>query len=139
MVSVEEQTRIAKDFVTNVARGGIDAKYYADDLTAWSLWSSAKGLFKRDDYLPKLTMMAELFKSLDMKIDSTTAEPGRVTLQTRSTAVLFNGTPYSNEYMFLIEFNDRNQIKHVREYFNVEKFREILIPAIEQWSASRRA
>ena len=139
MASVDEQVRIAKDFLTNICRGGIDPKYYADDMTAWSLWSSAKGLFSREDYLPKLKMMQQLFRSMEMKIDTTTAQLGRVTLQTRSLGVLFNGAPYDNEYLFLIEFNDKDQIRHVREYFNVEKFRAGLVPAIEQWTALQKA
>jgi hypothetical protein len=138
MASVDNQVRIAKDFLTNICRGGIDSKYYADDMTAWSLWSSAKGTFSRADYLPKLKMMQQLFKSMEMKIDSTAAQPGRIALQTRSQGVLFNGAPYSNEYLFLIEFNDHDQIRHVREYFNVEKFRAGLVPAIAQWTALQK-
>src|SRR5690242_1668268 len=101
MISVEEQTRIATEFLVNVARGGIDHKYFADDLTAWSLFSSAMGMITRERYLPNLVMMPQLFeKPLEMKVDTTTAQPGRVALQSRSHGVLHGGEEYSNEYLF---------------------------------------
>lgn len=134
MSSVEEQTRIATDFLKNLGRGGIDRKYYADDMTCWS---SLMGTVKLEDYLPKLDSVKAVFKKpLEIMVDSTTAQPGRIVLQVRSWGVLFNDDIYDNEYLFLFEFNERDQIRHIREYFNMDKTRDILIPAIAEWKAA---
>jgi hypothetical protein len=132
MISVEEQTRIAIDFLTNIGRGGIDRKYYADDMVAWS---GAMGFVKLPDYLPKLDIVQKVFPTpLAMKIDNVTAQPGRVVLQSRSHGVLFNGDVYSNEYLFMFEFNDKGQIRHIREYFSWDRLQNILLPAIVKWN-----
>ena len=135
-MSVAEQTRIATEFLVNIGRGGIDPKYYADDLTAWS---HLMGTVTLEEYLPKLELTKAVFSPpLEMTIDTTTAQPGRVVLQSHSQGTLFNGEEYTNEYLFLIEFNDRNQIRHVREYFDQDRTRDILLPAVQQWRESRQ-
>jgi hypothetical protein len=131
MAAVEEQVDLAVEFLINIGKGGIDRKYYADDMVAWS---SAMGFVKLPDYLPKLDIMTKVFPTpLEMKIDTATAQPGRVVLQSRSNGVLYNGETYSNEYLFLFEFNDKGQIRHIREYFNMDRLRNILMPAIVKW------
>lgn len=135
MSAVEEQIRIATSFLKNLGHGGIDRKHYADDMTCWSTLMRTVTL---EEYLPKLDTVKAVFKvPLEITVDSTTAQPGRVVLQVRSHGVLFNDEVYENEYLFLIEFNEQDQIRHVREYFNQDPTRDILIPAIEEWKAAR--
>ncbi len=133
MISVEEQTQLAIAFVKNVAGGGADESQYADDLT---VWTSTAGLISREDYLPRLARAAKLWKiPLEMTIDSVTAIPGRVVLQTRSHGVLFNGAEYGNSYIFLIEFNEQGQFRHIREYYDPDRIRNIFHPAMAEWKA----
>ncbi len=135
MSSLDEQIRIATSFLKNIGRGGIDRKHYADDMTCWSTLMRTVAL---EDYLPKLDSVKAVFKEpLVMTVDSTTAQPGRVVLQVRSHGVLYTDETYENEYLFLFEFNDRDQIRHVREYFNQDPTRDILIPAIEAWKRAQ--
>jgi ketosteroid isomerase-like protein len=71
--------------------------------------------------------------------DAPAPEPGsrpadvRVALQARSRRVLYDGQEYTNEYLFLVEFNDSGQIRHVREYFDMDRVRDILQPAVARW------
>jgi hypothetical protein len=131
MTSVTEQVRIATEFLINIGKGGIDAIYYADDLTAWS---HLMGTVERDEYLSKLELTEAVFaSSLDMAIDTTTAQPGRIVLQSHSCGMLATGQEYTNEYLFLFEFNDSDQIRHVREYFDMDRTRDVLLPAVELW------
>ena len=134
MPSLENQTRIATQFLKNIGRGGIDAKHYADDMTCWS---TLMRTVTREEYLPKLETVKAVFKvPLEITVDSVTAQLGRVVLQIRSHGVLYNDEVYQNEYLFLFEFNEQDQIRHIREYFNMDPTRDMLIPAIEKWKAA---
>jgi ketosteroid isomerase-like protein len=70
---------------------------------------------------------------LEMTVDSTTAEPGRVAVRSHSRGVLYNGREYANQYLFLIEFDEAGKICHAREYFDVRPLLEILLPAIREF------
>lgn len=130
-MDLARQTDIAVDFVTRVGTGGIDERHYAPDLTAWS---PLMGLIAREQYLPKLSSVKEVWREpLRVTIDTVTAQPGRVAVQARSQGVLHDGQAYGNAYLFLIEFNDADQIRHVREYFNPDPVREILQPVVYRW------
>ena len=131
MTTTEHQARIAAEFVRRVGTGGIDACHYAPDLTAWS---PLMGMISRDQYLPKLSSVKEVWREpLAVTIDSVTAQPGRVAVQARSRGVLHDGQEYGNTYLFLIEFNEAGQIRHVREYFNPDPVRDILQPVVFRW------
>lgn len=136
MLTLNEQIAIAREFVANVAGGGIDEQYYAPDLTVWTV---STGLITRDEYLPRLKIAAEVWQTpLTVTIDSITAQPGRVVLQARSSGVLFTGQEYSNDYIFLIEFDDAGRIRHIREYFNLDRVRDIFRPAVAKWQEIAR-
>jgi ketosteroid isomerase-like protein len=132
-MTASEETRIAVEFVERVGTGGIDERHYAADLTAWS---PLMGMITREQYLPKLSSVKEVWREpLSVTIDTVTAQPGRVAVQARSHGVLIDGQAYGNTYLFLIEFNDAGQIRHVREYFNPDPVREILQPVVFRWRA----
>ncbi|MEW9855598.1 nuclear transport factor 2 family protein [Novosphingobium sp. M1R2S20] len=122
---------IASKFLLNIGSGGIDVRHYADDLTAWS---PLMGTIPREEYLPKLKTVSEVWhRPLEVTIDTITAEGSRVVLQARSNGRLYDGQEYANTYLFLLEFDDQNRIRHVREYFDPDPVREILQPAVQRW------
>ena len=128
MQSLEGQVRIAVDYVRHIGTGGIDEKYLADDMCAWSISSH---WMPRATYWPRLKHVKAIFTTpLEMTIDTTTAQPGRVVVQARSRGVLYTGEEYTNHYLFLIEFNEQGQIRHVREFFDPVRLRTILMPAL---------
>jgi ketosteroid isomerase-like protein len=131
MSELEEQIRIAKHFVAHVASGGIEKDYYADDMTVWTVTT---GLLEIKDYLPRLNRAKNVWKEpLVMTFDSVTAQPGRVVVQARGRGVPTTGEVYTQDYLVLVEFTEGNKIKHVREYFDVERLERILRPALTQW------
>lgn len=133
MSSVEEQRRIAAEYVRLIGNGGIEEAFLADDMTAWSF---TMGLVSRAEFWPRMKKVVDVFpEPLAMTIDSTTAEPGRVAVRSHSRGVLYNGQEYSNEYLFLIEFDDAGKICHAREYFDVRNLLEILLPAIREFES----
>ncbi len=133
MLTIEEQTRIAVDYVRLIAQGGIDEQYIAGDMTAWSL---SMGLVPRSRYWPRLKHVKAVFTTpLEMTILSTMTGPGRVMVESCSRGVLYTGEEYRNDYCFLIDFNAAGRIHRVREYFNVEKLRATLLPALLKYEA----
>jgi len=128
MNDVEEQRRIASEYVRLIGNGGIDESCLAEDMTAWSF---TMGLVERAEFWPRMKKVVDVFpEPLVMTVDSTTAEPGRVAVRSHSHGVLYNGQEYANEYHFLIEFDEAGKIRHAREYFDVRPLLEILLPAI---------
>ena len=67
--------------------------------------------------------------------DMVTAVQDRVFVQAHSRGNLFTGDVYSNDYMFVIDFNENGQIRRAREYFNVDTLRATLMPALLKWEA----
>lgn len=133
--ALEEQIRIAKDYVTHVAGGGIDESHYADGFT---VWTTSNGDIDGKEFLPKVRRSKNLWITpLKMTIDSVTAQPGRVVLQTRSAGKLITDADYSNNYIFLIEFDDANKIRHVREYFDIRRLEALYRPALAKWQAEQ--
>jgi len=133
MSQLEEQRRIAAEYVRQIGNGGIDESFLAEDMMAWSF---TMGLVPRAEFWPRMKKVVDVFpEPLEMKIDSTTAEPGRVAVRSHSRGVLCNGREYANEYLFLIEFDEAGKILHAREYFDVRPLLEILLPAIRELDA----
>lgn len=122
---------IASAFLLNIGKGGIDRRHYAEGLTAWS---PLMGTITLEEYLPKLETVSEVWqRPLEVVIDSITAQENRVVLQARSSGRLYDGLEYANTYLFLIEFDEDNRIRHVREYFDPDPVRDILQPAVVRW------
>ena len=122
---------IASAFLRNIGRGGIGRGFYADNLTAWS---PLMGTITLEEYLPKLQAVSEVWeRPLEVTIDTVTAQDDRVVLQARSNGKLYDGREYANTYLFLVEFDEEDRIRHVREYFDPDPVREILRPAVMRW------
>ncbi len=133
MTSLKEQKQIAVAYVTHIANGGIDEKHIAHDMVAWSLSS---GDMPKAIYWPRLKHVKAIFSTpLAMIIDEVTQVQDRVFVQSHSRGVLYTGIVYSNDYLFVIDFSEQGQIRRAREYFNVEKLRTLLMPALLKWEA----
>lgn len=133
MNSTNQQEKLAVECVRAIGEGGLDHSFFSKDLTAWSAIS---GLMDRDVYLGKLKTVKDIFtEPLEMTIDVTTVQPGRVAIQCRSTGKLFTGDDYANNYHFLVEFDSHNKIRHVREYFDTSIAYKVLVPAMQKWLA----
>lgn len=125
---VDDRVEIASAFLLNIGCGGIDPRHYADDLTAWS---PLMGTITLEEYLAKLKTVGEVWqRPLKVTIDTVTAQETRVVLQARSNGKLYNGQKYANTYLFLIEFDEEDRIRHIREYFDPDPVRDILQPAV---------
>jgi ketosteroid isomerase-like protein len=133
MDELERRRQVAADYVRLIGRGGIDESHLADGMTAWSF---TMGLVERAEFWPRMKKVVDVFpEPLEMTVDSTTAEGGRVAVRSHSRGVLYDGQEYANQYLFLIEFDEDGKILHAREYFDVRPLLEILLPAIRALDA----
>jgi hypothetical protein len=65
---MQSAVEIASAFVRNIGRGGVERRFYADDLTAWS---PLMGTISLEEYLPKLKAVSEVWaRPLDVTIQS---------------------------------------------------------------------
>ena len=132
---MQTRVEIASAFLLNIGRGGIEPSFYADGLTAWS---PLMGTISLEEYLPKLQAVSEVWeRPLEVTIDTVTAQDDRVVLQARSNGTLYGGREYANTYLFLVEFDEEDRIRHVREYFDPDPVRDILRPAVMRWLERR--
>ena len=93
-----------------------------------------------EEYKSKLKAVSEVWeRPLEVTIDTVTAQDDRIVLQARSNGRLCDGREYANTYLFLVEFNEEDRIRHVREYFNPDPVRDILQPAVMRWIERGRA
>lgn len=128
MTSAEMQQRIAIEFVQNLIAGGVSAQHYADDMTVWTLVS---GLSTKDVYLGRLRIVGQVFSPpLEITVDAVDAQLGWVAARAHSAGQLIDGVAYSNNYLFVLEFNERCQIRHVREYCDLDRA-QIVVSAMQ--------
>lgn len=128
---------VAIDLVSNIALGGIADEFLADDLTAWTLTT---GHIDKATWQSKLKRAGHLWDiPLKMTIDTILHDNSKVAIQSRSNGRLITGETYSNTYMFLIEFNSNSKIRHVREYYDVNRLEQVYRPAARLWEARQNS
>jgi ketosteroid isomerase-like protein len=128
---LEKQRDVALEFVRNMAGGGIDERYFAKDMTVFTL---ATGHIPIRDYLPKLRRAKHVWKApAVMTIDTVTQVPDRVVIQARGRGEPITGGVYTQDYLVMVEFNERDEIRHVREYFDMVRLEAVLRPAIVEY------
>lgn len=129
MTGDEEIIGIAAYFVRNIVSPDLDLSIFSDDL---SVWTPTLGLIGRQDYLAKLGAAHSAWSvPLRMRISAIICRHSSVVLMASSAGVLKNDRKYENEYLFLVDFNDKKEISYVREYFDVEVVKAAYRPVVE--------
>ena len=96
-----DQVRLARAYVTQVAAGGLDPSHYAPDMT---VWTTTTGLISREAFLPRQAAAKEVWREpLAMTIDSVTAQPGRVVNLTAAVGQ-FAGREFALAQQLAFEF-----------------------------------
>ena len=62
--------------------------------------------------------MGKFPNGMNFEILTVTAEENRVLIESESHAVLANGTPYNNQYVFAFYFDEAGKILEFREYWD---------------------
>lgn len=119
----------AIDFVMAIPEG-----VFAEDLFAPSFWAwtSAMGAFEGATFKQQIPLVGAVFpKGMRMSVDHVIAEGGSVSVQARAEGVLSTGVTYNQSYIFILEFDDDDRVRHFREYMDPRPVVESILPAME--------
>lgn len=131
-MSLEDRKRTALEFVAGIAAGGFPEGMIAEQFTGWSSLSHD---IDRAEYLRRIAIVGQIFgpEQLALTFDRVIAEGDSVSVQARGQGTLITGVPYSQNYLFIVEFNARGQVRHAREYFDTHLVHATLVPAMQHW------
>jgi ketosteroid isomerase-like protein len=132
-MALEDRREKAQRYVMGIAAGAIPPELIGDEFFAWTAFS---GKVEREEYLRRVGLIGHVFVDggLRFTLDRTTAENDSVAVQVRGEGVLFNGKPYTQSYIFIIEFDDSEKVRHIREYIDTHIVHEVLYPAMVEWT-----
>lgn len=127
---LDRRKALAVEFVKSIARGHFREGLLAPDMKPWTLFS---GDLPREEYLRRITVVGQIFPTgLQITIDRVTAEEDRVVIQARGEGILITGAHYAQSYIFVVEFDDQDRVRHCREYMDIRPVTEMLVPAMAQ-------
>jgi len=133
MSQLEDRKALAVEFIESIATGSFRDGLMSPDFWAWTGFS---GSIERQEYLRRVGVIGKVFSDgLRITIDRVTGEDDRVAVQARGEGTIYNGAPYTQNYHFLVEFDDQNRVRHCREYIDTHLVHEVLGPAMRQWAA----
>ena len=127
----------AVDFVMAIPEGA-----FAEDLFAPSFWAwtSAMGAFDGATFKQQIPLVGAVFpEGMRMSVDRVIAEGDSVSVQARAEGVLSTGDTYKQSYIFILEFDEDNRVRHFREYMDPRPVIDSILPAMEQLARSRAA
>jgi ketosteroid isomerase-like protein len=134
---IEANKQVALKFLNAMSEG--DAETMASCL-ALDAFTITKGFGKVSGRRDRNTMLATTaaFKEIvpagfSPTIEKLVAEGDTVVLEFQGNAVLSNGKPYCNEYVFVLTFAD-GKIKQLNEYFCTVLADALILPLLAQKS-----
>jgi hypothetical protein len=131
----EANKQVALDFLTAMDRG--DAALMERCITP-DAETITKGYGQVSGRRDQATMLATTAAFLDVvptgfrpKIETVVAEADTVVLEFEGDAVLSNGTPYRNQYVFVFSFRD-GRISRLHEYFCTVLADRTIMPLLKE-------
>jgi hypothetical protein len=129
-VSIEENKRIARDFIDALSRADTDwvLEHYADDMVMWTAGSlPISGTHTKKEIRGLMDGILGAFPGgLRFEIKTLTAEEDRVAIEAESRGMHASGRPYHNEYHFLMRIRD-GRIVEFKEYLDTLHANEVLL------------
>ena len=128
---IDASRQLAADFLEALSSGDADRilSLYTEDATVWTAGSlPISGRPPRAAVRALCEGLLGAFPDgLNFELRGTTAEPDRVAVEARGHGLHASGQRYEQEYHFLLVLRG-GLIAEVREYFDTEHARAILIP-----------
>lgn len=120
---LEQLKEKARRFIAAIGEqdGKTLATMYATGGKFWQVGNKLEtaGLHDLDAMADLTPRLFRLFpKGIQFNIVSVTAEGQRVSIEADSTAELQDGRPYSNQYVFVLEFDAAGKVKLFKEYWD---------------------
>jgi uncharacterized protein len=128
-----DNKQVMRDFLKALGSGDAAAmeKLLTDDVKAVCTGTCVmSGTRSRAEILGALAMLSSVTqKGIEFKILNLTAEADRVSCEFEGCSTLANGTPYNNQYHFLVFLRD-GRICLIKEYMDTklveERFRPLM-------------
>ena len=136
-MSAATYSQRAVDFVMAIPKG-----VFAEDLFAPSFWAwtSAMGAFDGATFKQQIPLVGAVFpKGMRMSVDHVIAEGKSVSVQARAEGKLSTGNTYKQSYIFILEFDEDDRVRHFREYMDPRPVIASILPAMEQLARSKAA
>jgi ketosteroid isomerase-like protein len=124
------------------AMGAGDAKTAAECLAPGAItmarnFSNFSGVHDREEIVSMIANFRALMPSgLHFNIISVIADGDRVAVECDGDAVTSAGSPYRNQYCFVMRFAG-DRIKEIHEYFCSKRAEDVLWPLVEAMTASQ--
>lgn len=117
--------QLARAYFDAVSAGELPDTLLTDDFTAWA---TTTGALTREAYQGMIGLLARMCREpIRFTIDAITAEADRAVAEARSTAILVNGEPYANTYVFSFRIRD-GRIAWIAEHYNALIVQDKLVP-----------
>lgn len=125
-------------FVRAIPAGALPGELVAAGFFAWT---SISGRVEREEFVRRVGLIGQVFTDAGLRftVDRTTAEGSSVVVQVRGEGMLFTGERYQQSYLYVVEFDEAGQVRHLREYFDTHIVHTLLRPAMERWARERAA
>lgn len=136
-MSLETRKMVAQTIVRSLRDGTFGEVEFSPDFWCWTLTS---GRLSRQQFLDRVELFGAIFTAPAMiTVDMVTGEADRVVVQFRVSGELITGRHYRQNAAFMVEFDDRDRVRHWREYFDSRLVAELLFPAMRELQARRSA
>ena len=134
----EANKKVALDFLNAMSDAdadGMDRCLAPDAITYTKGFGKVSGWRNRETMLATTAAFKEIVPTgFRPKFERVVAEGDTVVVEFEGNAVLSNGKPYCNQYVFLFTFAD-GKIKQVNEYFCTVLADDVILPLLAQKSA----
>lgn len=115
----------------------VEAGELPDDLLTgdFTAWTTGTGPLSREAYQHAIRLLARMCREpIRFTIDAVTAEGDRVVAEARSKAILIDGQPYENTYVFTLRIR-QGRIAWIGEHMNLAIVHEKLVPLMAKLSS----
>ncbi len=124
--------QFAHAYFAAVEAGELPDDLLTDDFTAWT---TGTGPLSREAYQHAIRLLARMCREpIRFTIDAVTAEGDRVVAEARSKAILIDGQPYENTYVFTLRIR-QGRIAWIGEHMNLAIVHEKLVPLMAKLSS----
>ena len=131
----EANKRTALEFLTAMSEGDAEAQARClapDAVTYTKGFAKVSGRRTREMMLATTAAFKEIVPTgFRPKIQKVVAEGDSVVIEFEGNAVLSNGKPYCNQYVFIFTFAD-GKIRQLNEYFCTVLADEVILPLLAQ-------
>ena len=128
-----DNREIAREFFSAISGADVAklGELYAEDFELWTAGTLPfSGTKNRAEALEGMAMVGAAFPGgLEFTIVAMTCEGERIAIEAESDGVAASGSPYHNQYHFLMEVRD-GKIRRFKEYMDTMHAHEVMVESM---------